>query len=282
MSHKIGWLNRPGTTGETWNPIIGCSKISAGCANCYAEKMAKRLASIKSTKYYRAVLDVDEFEPLNWRIDAGWNWKTAFVPAQLEKPLRWKTPRTVFVCSMGDLFHESVSPDWLYEVFDVMSLSPKHTFIVLTKRPKQMRSFVEHSWLDRGNEFLPNVWMGVTAENQEQADARIPYLLATPAAVRFVSIEPMLGPLRLEPYLEKLDWVLCGCESGPGRRLMKWSWAEDLLKQCKANVPFFMKQLSKGSPAPLGKVAKEIDEFPPELRVREFPNVTGDLPGKGD
>lgn len=269
--HKIGWLNRPGTKGETWNPIIGCSKCSAGCKNCYAQTMALRLARMGVDAYSSVVKN------------GGWTGNTAFVPSQLEKPLSWKKPRTVFVCSMGDLFHESVEPDWLYEVFDVMSRCPQHTFIVLTKRPKQMQSYIEHSWLDRGNEFLPNVWLGVTAENQEQAAARIPHLLATPAAVRFVSVEPMLGPVRLEPYLEKLDWVICGCESGPGRRLMKWSWAEDLLKQCKAaNVPFFMKQLSKGSPAPLGKVAKEIDEFPPELRVREFPNVTGDLPGKGE
>jgi len=290
--HKIGWLNRPGTMGESWNPVVGCSKVTAGCVNCYAERMAWRLATM-NVLGYRGV--VDRLTPA---YSPRWKGKTVLVESALEKPLRWKKPRTVFVCSMGDLFHENTPDEWIDCVFAVMALCPQHTFIVLTKRAERMAEYFDNEQtvvrvlmakLDAAMENmltmplvldlpLPNVWLGVTAENQEQADRRIQHLLRTPCAVRFVSCEPMLGPVDLSGYmaggltpggfLDGLSWVICGCEAGPGRRPMNHCWADDLLDECiVAGVPFYMKQLQCDN----GRVVKELDEFPPTLRVREFP-----------
>jgi protein gp37 len=184
---------------------------------------------------------------------------------RLEDPLRWRKPRTVFVCSMGDLFHEDVPMEYVGRVFDVMSEAREHTFQVLTKRPKRMLEYAEEVW-----KVLPtigNIWWGVTAENQQQANKRIPILLQIPATVRFVSAEPMLGPIRLDPYrwfpydyykqssvLEqsqgrsfsgppRLDWVIVGGESGLGARPMHPDWVRSVRDQCvDAGVPFFFKQ----------------------------------------
>ncbi|OVE81192.1 hypothetical protein BVY04_03915 [bacterium M21] len=220
MSTNIGWVRNPdGTKGETWNPIIGCSKASPGCANCYAETIAgTRLVNIPSTaKRYQEVIT-----------DGKWNGKTFLVESELEKPLRWKKPRTIFVCSMGDLFHESVKASWIDKVFAVMALCPQHRFMVLTKRPERMaRYFNSHGefggaqvWQKVVNEMLsltrdlekaylpmhvthlPNVWLGTTVENQEQADKRIPHLLRCPASLRFLSVEPMLNEIDLRFYTQ--------------------------------------------------------------------------------
>jgi len=278
---KIAW------TEQTWNPVVGCSKVSDGCLNCYAEKMAKRLRAMDVRGYDECIL----------HDDGGWNGGTTFLPEALDKPLKRKMPTMYFVCSMGDLFQGSVEPDWIYEVMDVISRCPQHTFQILTKRADRMQSYIQHSWLDRGNEFLPNLWLGVTAENQATADERIPHLLATPAAVRFVSCEPMLAPVELQligcpfcgeskqpwypnyticracgnevksPPENTIDWVICGCESGPGRRGCLRLWQSDLLHQCQiAGVPFFMKQMEYA-----GKVVKDIERFSPMYRVREWP-----------
>jgi protein gp37 len=265
---KIQWTNK------TWNPIVGCTKVSEGCQNCYAEKMAARLASMDQGKYM-AVIDYK---------NKKWNGDTAFDHTQLNKPLSWTKPRMIFVCSMGDLFHESISFSQILEVIFVTHKCPQHTFQILTKRPERMREFFTE-W--KPNPFymsMKNVWLGVTAENQEQADKRIPVLLQIPAAIRFVSIEPMLEPVDLTelnslkvaaPLLrynsltgnahlsgrvyefnsdgerlngEKLDWVICGSESGSRRRPMDFDWAVSIKDQCVKNgVPFFFKQRYIGS-----------------------------------
>jgi len=235
---KIEWCER------SWNPITGCSKISEGCKHCYAERMSKRLAG-------RCGYDKDE------------PFKVTFHPDKLDEPLRWRKPSRIFVCSMGDLFHEGVDDGLLCRVFDVMAVAEHHTFLILTKRPARMREFFARCV--HGN--FQNLWLGVTAENQQRADERIPILLQIPAAKRFVSVEPMLGEIDITKYLTQLDWVICGCESGPNRRTCQTEWIRDLKNQCiSVGVPFFLKQMEVG-----GKLVKmpELDgqiwnEYPKE------------------
>jgi len=300
---KIAW------TDETWNPIVGCSKVSAGCANCYAERMAVRLAGMA-----RPGFGADDIPPANAPehyacvITPGgsWNGTTKLVESALDKPLRWRKPRRVFVCSMSDLFHESVPDEWVDRVFAVMALCPQHCFQLLTKRPERMLSYMRWAGhpdtvgrTDRrtkidgsghiGNHIcgfanglswpFPNVHLGVSVENQQCADERIPVLLQTPAAVRFVSLEPMLGPVDLHRshqlaydggarVMSRIDWVVLGCESGSRRRPCLHEWMVDVVRQCKsAGVPVFVKQVSID-----GKVSHDMAEWPAELRVREYPS----------
>jgi protein gp37 len=255
---KIEWTNK------TWNPIIGCSKISEGCKNCYAERMAKILAGIKHTGYYGNALRMHPFD-----LECGqWDGTTHFVNSALEKPFHWKKPQMIFVCSMGDLFHESVPFEWILKVWDVMCENPRHTFQILTKRPERMLEF--YKWLgqkckDDGLDSVPsesnnllnyidtpnNIWIGVTVENQKMADKRIPILLNVPVKVRFVSCEPLLG--KVSKFImdieanNLIDWVITGPETGPGKRPMKKEWIESLYNQCKAaNIPFFDKKDTLG------------------------------------
>ena len=250
---KIEWAE------EVWNPVTGCTKISPGCKNCYAERMSKRLAGRFG---YPAV------NP----------FRVTLHPDKLTEPLNWKKPKRIFVCSMGDLFHEDVPDSWIAAVFKSIGMCMSagdarkdHIFMVLTKRPERMRNFFRDWPLF---ENLPNVWLGVSAENQEPADARIPVLLSIPAVKRFVSLEPMLGPVDLDNieckpgYFENalsleewagaedspevkasmgggalLDWVICGGESGPGARPVHPEWVRGVRDQCEAyGVPFFFKQ----------------------------------------
>lgn len=237
---KIEWAER------SWNPITGCTKISTGCKNCYAERMSKRLAG-------------------RYGYDKDNPFKITFHPNRLEEPLRWRKPQIVFVCSMGDLFHEDVDDGILCRIFDTMFATEQHTFLILTKRPERMKKFITKC-VQGG--VAKNVWLGVTVENQEMADKRIPILLQTPAAKRFVSVEPMLGEVTLwkwllsdgwtpsfydpdnaegipcaEPTNEYINWVICGGETGHGARPMHPDWAKHLRDQCiHANVPFFFKQ----------------------------------------
>ena len=170
MTTKISWCD------ETINPVVGCSKISAGCQNCYAENMARRLSGMGMGQYQ----SVTSF--------GRWNGLTAFVESELWKPYRWKRPRSVFVSSMGDLFHESVNIKWQLAVLDMIRGCPQHTFILFTKRPEYMRMVVT-ARMKQDTEIMPNMVCGVSVEDQETANERIPELLATPAAKRFISLE---------------------------------------------------------------------------------------------
>ncbi|GAG05438.1 unnamed protein product, partial [marine sediment metagenome] len=176
MTTKIEWAS------ESWNPITGCTPISEGCANCYAKKMAQRL---------KGRFGYPEDEP----------FRVTFHPDKLDQPLKWRKPRHIFVVSMGDLFHPGILWSDNQEIWEIMAKCPQHTFMILTKRVERMRIFLTEDLNYKLPLPLPNVYLGVTAENQQRADERIPILLQIPAAKRFVSIEPMLGPVDLTNYL---------------------------------------------------------------------------------
>lgn len=203
-------------TEATWNPVTGCTKISQGCKYCYAERMAARLEAMGSPRYSNG-FDVTIHEDL------------------IELPLRWRRPRTVFVNSMSDLFHPDVPLDVIRRIFDVMERTPQHTYQILTKRSSRLRELAPH---------LPwpsNVWMGVSVEDASVRE-RIRDLRAVSAAVRFLSCEPLIGPLG-RIALAGIHWVIVGGESGPGARPMLPEWVDGIHRQCeKANVPFFFKQ----------------------------------------
>lgn len=203
-------------TTSTWNPVTGCTKISSGCRNCYAERMSRRLQAMGQPNY-RNGFEVTMHEHA------------------LSLPLRWRKPQTVFVNSMSDLFHKSVPKTFIRQVFNVMNLTPWHTFQVLTKRSERLVDL---------NDALPwrkNIWMGVTVEDQDNL-YRIEHLRRTGASTKFLSFEPLLSSLG-KVDLKGIDWVIVGGESGIGARPMKPSWVKDIREQCvKGGVPFFFKQ----------------------------------------
>lgn len=207
---KIEW------TQCTWNPVTGCTKTSPGCLNCYAERMARRLQAMGQPNYRNG-------------------FRVTLHAHMLEMPLRWRQPRTVFVNSMSDLFHEDVPLEFIQQVFDVMRRAPQHRFQVLTKRADRLAKLAnELPW-------PPNVWMGVTVESNTYT-FRIDHLRQTEAAIKFISFEPLLGSIG-ECDLEGIDWVIVGGESGPGARPMHRDWAVDLRDRCiAADIPFFFKQ----------------------------------------
>ena len=208
-------------TEATWNPVTGCTQVSPGCAHCYAKRFAERFRGVPGHPYERG------FEVMER-------------PERLEQPLRWKRPRTIFVNSMSDLFHEEVARDFAAAVFAVMEQAGWHTFQVLTKRPDRAAA------LAPSLPWPPNVWLGVSVENQRWT-TRIEALRAIPAAVRFLSCEPLLGPLDLD--LEGIGWVIAGGESGPRARPMDIAWARSVRDQCLASgVPFFFKQWGEHGP----------------------------------
>lgn len=207
---KIEW------TEVTWNPVTGCSKVSEGCRHCYAERMAKRLKAMGNGRYANG-FDVTLHHDL------------------IKLPLRWREPRTVFVNSMSDMFHETVPLDFIQAVFETMKACPQHTFQILTKRALRLRS------LSSELQWPANVWMGVSVED-EQSIPRIAELKEVSAHLRFLSCEPLIGPLENLP-LEGISWVIVGGESGPGARPMRKKWVESIRRQCRnLNVPFFFKQ----------------------------------------
>lgn len=256
-------------TDETWNPVTGCTMVSPGCALCYAQTVDYRF-------------DHDKVGKLPWAFPASQGGRGVTLhPDRLDKPLHWKKPRRIFVDSMSDLFHEDVPFEFIAKVWDtmfntsVLANTPHHTYQILTKRPDLMLEFskwmndTQHRRID-----YSNVWLGVSVENQLWADRRIPLLLQTPAAVRFISAEPLLAPVDIDPFLEcphwndsvygaeggdiccqlcgkpracqplGLDWIIAGCESGPKHRPMDTDWARSLRDQCQAaGVPFFLKQM---------------------------------------
>ena len=245
-------------TDATWNPITGCSKVSQGCKHCYAERDWARLVHLPAYQG-REFTDV------------------ACHPERLDQPLKWRRPRRIFVNSMSDLFHEDIPDEFVDKVFAVMALCPHHTFQVLTKRPERMRAYLKVA-IDKRSAITfppPNVHLGVSVEDQLTADERIPLLLQTPAAVRWISAEPLIGPIGLSRWVfdrEKaiidcmngpsacnwdqadsvvpypLDWVVAGGESGPKARPTHPDWFRSLRDQCKAaGVPFLFKQWGEWS-----------------------------------
>jgi protein gp37 len=280
----IEWLNRPGTKPASWNPVRGCTRVSEGCVNCYAETMAARFSDPGMWGHGFA----ETVKKPGGGSVRRWTGKVELVEDRLTEPLRWRSPRTIFVNSTSDLFHERLPDEAIDRVFAVMALCPQHTFLVLTKRPERMRVYLAgmtgvRTYLAGKRWPLPNVWLGTSVEDQATADERIPHLLATPAAIRFASAEPLLGPIdfRLhqigetridslfgrvqtrqrypdggtgdysvpEPYPARLDWIIVGGESGPGARPMHPDWARSIRDQCQAaGVPFFFKQWGAWAP----------------------------------
>lgn len=273
-------------TDATWNVITGCTRVDEGCRNCYAEIMAARFS--KPGQWGNGLARI---VTANGKSDHRWTGKMRFNPRALDQPLRWRKPRRIFVNSTSDMFHDSVPDDWIDQVFAVMARCPRHVFQILTKRPERMRDYLTaaHAQVPRrsiGHSMIwPNVWLGTSISDQASADARIPALLECPAAVRFLSAEPLLGPMDLHRWMGVhhhpdnntddpetlaainaiiraarnmfrkdhgggIDWVICGGESGPGARPMHPDWARSLRDQCvAAGVAFFFKQWGEWGPS---------------------------------
>jgi len=206
-------------TEVTWNPVTGCTKITAGCKFCYAERMAKRLKAMGAKQYENG-------------------FKLTLAPQVLHYPYKWKSPRTVFVNSMSDLFHDLVPLEYIKQVFEVMNKTPQHTYQILTKRSERLRELAQHlTWTS-------NIWMGVSVE-EEKVSYRIKDLIEIPAFIKFLSIEPLISPV-YNLYLENIDWVIVGGESGPKARPVAKEWISLIQKECKKKkVPFFFKQWGK-------------------------------------
>lgn len=203
-------------TDATWNPVTGCSKVSPGCKNCYAERLAARLEAMGNPRYRNG-------------------FEVTLHPDQLTLPLRWKGPRKIFVNSMSDLFHEAIPDDFIKQVFDVMAKADWHVFQILTKRAERLEALAAQlPWPE-------NIWQGVSVESEEYT-WRIRHLQEVPAAVRFISVEPLLGPISRLP-LKGINWVIVGGESGPRFRVAQPIWIRSIRDQClRTKVPFFFKQ----------------------------------------
>ncbi|RGP57057.1 phage Gp37/Gp68 family protein [Pseudomonas abyssi] len=301
-------------TDATWNPIRGCSRVSEGCRNCYAEGVAKRFSGPGM--------------PYEGLIAKGgqWNGKVAVVGSAIGLPLRWVKPRRIFVNSMSDLFHDSVPFEVIAEIFAIMAVTTRHTYQILTKRPERMLAFFE--WACDGEDYpykiseawpsgLPwepatggrggydncgpgwpyeNVWLGVSVEDQATAEARIPLLLKAPAAVRWISAEPLLGPISFsgmwvefdhaavhQNALEALDWVVVGGESGAHARPMHPDWPRTLRDECAAaEVPFLFKQWGEWSPRGPSALGYEPLEGVPRVRLTDLGEDGSALGAEGD
>lgn len=303
---QIEWTHIPGYKGETWNPFVGCAIVSKGCTNCYAMKLANRVldGNPKSPQYLGTTTVRNG--------KAVWTGKMGRASDKaVQAPLRATKPRCYFVNSMGDVFAEGVPDAWIDEALSVISRSRQHLFLLLTKRPERMLQYfndlpkrqaeldcnAEVDWCDLP---LPNLWLGVSVEDQTAADERIPLLLRTPAAKRFISAEPLLGPVDLDPCLggywhdflqgrmhhdtgnasqstPSLDWVIVGGESGRSARPMQPEWARSLRDQCaRAGVPFFFKQWGEWAPVSLCDTPIEADRVLVDGRRLPF------IPAKDD
>jgi protein gp37 len=251
---------------STWNPIRGCSIASTGCASCYAVPMAARLERMTDGKSYVGLTEKSKGG------QTLWTGKIEVAPDHVwEQPMHWRTPKRIFVNSMSDLFHPGVPDGVIDRVFATAALCPQHTFIILTKRSDRMK----RRGCDWRHSVARNVWLGVSCENQETADERIPDLLATPAAVRVVSAEPLLGRIDLRPYLEyrpAIDWVIVGGESGPRARHCEERWIREVRHDCsRTHVAFFLKQIGSNATHLRDRKGADPSEWPADLRVQEFP-----------
>lgn len=285
-------------TDMVWNPTRGCSRVSEGCRNCFAERIAARFSRNPE----------DAFNGFAIMTPSGprWTGKVELIEDKLTEPLRWHKPRRVFVNSMSDLFHENLAPRYIDRVFAVMSQSPQHVFQVLTKRSWQMREYMQsdrtRDGIDEAGELFgwchsnvvgrwptPNVWLGVSVEDRAHK-TRIDDLRETPAAVRFLSVEPLLEDIG-ELDLRGIDWVIVGGESGPGARTCRIEWIRSIVKQCRdAEVACFVKQFGSNPEEEVtaprdghrwnrrvvlkNRKGGDLNEWPQDLRVREFPEVS--------
>ena len=239
-------------TESTWNPITGCNKISAGCENCYAERLAFRLKAMGHKKYANG-------------------FDVTLHPFVLNDPLKWKKPQMIFVCSMSDIFHKDVPDDFIIKIFEVMNKANWHIFQVLTKRANRIPKIMNKV------KWTPNIWLGVTVENEKNL-WRVKYLVNSPAKVKFLSLEPLLGDLP-NLNLTGIDWVIVGGESGPGARPIKKDWVINIRDKCKkANVPFFFKQWGGINKKKAGRLldGKTYDEMPSAINV--FKKEVDELP----
>ena len=250
---KIEW------TEATWNPLRGCTRVSPGCRNCYAERVADRFSG-----------PGQPYEGLTTRGKGGqprWNGEVMLVEHMLNEPRKWRQGKLIFVNSMSDLFHEKVPFDYIERIFEVMQDTPHHRYQILTKRAERMAELAPKLF------WTSNIWMGVSIEDARVID-RADALREVPATIRFLSLEPLIGPIP-EINLDGIDWAIIGGESGNQARIMEPEWAVDLLNQCRsANVPCFVKQMGtqwarrRGSKNWKGD---DFSEFPAELQVREYP-----------
>jgi protein gp37 len=272
---KIEW------TDATWNPVRGCSIVSKGCTNCYAMRQAHRTNHKGGA--YEGLTQLTKGGPV-------WTGQIRTVHEVLDKPRSWKRPRRIFVNSMSDLFHDDVPDAFIKDVWSAMAEAPQHVFQILTKRPQRMRDWLL-SGLKISDDFtakgLPNVWLGVSVEDQAAADERIPLLLQTPAAVRWISAEPLLSPITLHPSwlpmyrhpLPHISWCVVGGESGPSARPMHPDWARSLRDQCQtARTAFFFKQW--GAWMPFHYVDQETGHRLVKLTFTEREKAIGG-PGEG-
>ena len=276
---------------ETVNCVTGCTKRSPGCQNCYALAMSYRLERMDKPQYWGVVRRTRPIPKIEW------TGQINFDIEPLRRVLKWRKPKRIFLNSMSDTFHPGVTDEQIGEMWKIMFEAKQHTFLVLTKRPEQMRELV--GGVEWAKDLLSHIWLGVTVENQAMADERIPILLQTPAKVRWLSVEPMLGEIslhsipgnRIPPYRSfydltydwgpgefdyqshrirdvKIDWVVIGCESGVNRRPCKLEWVRSLVAECiEAQVPVWVKQLEIN-----GKVVQDVSKFPADLKIRELPN----------
>ena len=261
---SIGWCTR------VWNPVRGCAMVSSGCERCYAMRQAHRFDC-----------EGGPYEGLTRMTPSGpkWSGTIKVVENHLDDPTHWHNPERIFVGSMSDLFYHQVPDSLVMQVWRIMRRTPHHTYLILTKRPERMRDWSHVV----NNPPLPNVHLGVSVENQSAVEERLPYLRDTKAIVRWISVEPMLGPVTLDDWLfaeflqgdiaqrqdRTIDWVVCGGESGPGCRWMQSHWVRRLQAQCElAGVPFFLKQLG-GHPDKQEKAKALLDG----KRYEEYPEV---------
>lgn len=265
---KIEW------TDTTWSVVLGCDRVSAGCDSCYAIPQARMRAANPNPKVAAAFAGLAERTP--GRLD--WTGRVNQLPDRLIQPLRWRKPRKIFVNSLSDMFHDKIEADFIAQVFAVISLADQHVFQMLTKRHGRMRSLLNEpdfvAVVDNHRERIrpgcgdfvwpiPNLHLGVSCEDQRWADIRIPALMSTPAAVRWISAEPLLGPLNIRRWINtgRLDWIVAGGESGPGARPMHPDWARSIRDQAavEADVPFLFKQWGEWAPGSAPLDSKRMD-----------------------
>ena len=305
-------------TNDTWNPLLGCSKVSAGCSRCYAVGHVQRMAGNPNATIHAANAGLTA-RHRNGQLD--WTGTIRLLPERLDQPLHWAKPRRVFANSLSDLFHPDVPDDFIAHVWAVMALTPQHTYQILTKRPERIEPILStprfYSQVliaaqglrtrfprkglgdipisNPATHLLENVWIGTSCEDQAAADARVPHLLATPAAVRFLSCEPLLGPIDLEPWLwtvayhddgqgdvapeqepsGAISWCIVGGESGPGARPLQADWLNGLVERCiEADVPLFVKQTGSAWAREHGYTDRKggsPEEWPTGWRIRQWP-----------